>query len=164
MRRGVGGVSHRKFFSLLFIAFSLFVFLWYSLNTNFVPFFASLAETPKVKSTPTGRLAHTPRFPPLASFLTFTACSISVFRQVCLRGWDFGESDQSLDRIFLFQFWLHSLTVSVVPYLPADTSKGLHLFDELGIRTFSRTHGPRKSFREGAPPDCWWGWYSVNSA
>ena len=100
---GVGGVSHRKFFSLLFIAFSLFVFLWYSLNTNFVPSFASLAETPKVKSTPTGCLTRTPRFPPLASFLTFTAHYISVFCQVwsstggawmCWRRrWDFGASN-----------------------------------------------------------------------
>ena len=36
-----------KFFFIMFIVFNLSVFLWYFLNTNFIPFFVSLAETPQ---------------------------------------------------------------------------------------------------------------------
>ena len=43
----------------MFIVFNLFVFLWYFLNTNFIPFFVSLAETPNGRAR-TDELEATP--------------------------------------------------------------------------------------------------------
>ena len=91
----------------------------------------------KVKPTPTNPTQH------LSVSSLFSAIT-PMFGLVL------GRENVSSSRLyFLFQFCWHLLSASVVPYLPADTSKSLHLFNELGIRTFTRTHGPRKSSREG---------------